>query len=188
MIYKFSLATLGLSVGGIMTIAGIIAYFTDYVTINLVGFSYGIPILLGGLAFKITELKPVPVTQPATPEVETLRSAQATSTQKQVMKDVTRYWYGQDAHLDASLKRLGLSPNSQEEPQLQGIHEASIEGCYALVLDFDSPHIPLETWQERHAKMETFFGPGIRVTVDAPQESKVQLALIAQPGAVPVSV
>jgi hypothetical protein len=187
MIYKFSLATIGLTVGGIMTIAGIVAYFTDYVTINLVGFSYGIPILLGGLAFKITELKPVPVTQPATAEVEALRSTQATSTQKQVFRDVTRYWYGQDAHLDSSLKKLGLSPNSQEEPQLKGVYEANIDGCYSLVLDFDSPHIPLETWQGKQAKIETFFGPGIRATIDSPQESMVQLALIAKPVAVPVN-
>jgi Protein of unknown function (DUF2854) len=187
MIYKFSLATLGLMVGGFMTIAGIIAYFTDYVTINLIGFSYGIPILLGGLAFKITELKPVPVTQPATPEVETLRSTQATQIQKQVFRDVTRYWYGQDAHLDAALKKLGLGPSLKEEPQLRGVHEDSVDGCYSLVLDFESPYIPLETWQEKQAKMETFFGPGIRVMITSPQESMIQVALIAKLAAVAVN-
>lgn len=187
MIYRFSLATLGLTLGGIMTIAGIIAYVTDYVTINLIGFSYGIPILLGGLAFKITELKPAPVTKPTTPEVEALRSTQATEIQKQVFRDVTRYWYGQDAHLDAALKKLGLGPSLQEEPQLKGVHEDSIDGYYSVVLDFDSPHIPLETWQQKQAKMETFFGPGIRVTIASPQESMVQVSLIAQPTAIPVN-
>lgn len=184
MLRKISLASLGLSIGGVMTIAGAIAYFTENVTVNLIGFSYGIPILLGGLAFKITELKPVPITQPTTPEVEALRKSQATAIQKQVLQDVTRYWYGQDAHMDFSLQKLGLSPMKEQEPKLKGIHEANIEGHYGLVLDFDSPHIPLETWQSKQSKMETFFGPDIRVTLTPLQESMIQVALISQPAAV----
>ncbi|MGB8700654.1 MAG: DUF2854 domain-containing protein, partial [Thermosynechococcaceae cyanobacterium] len=68
MLRKISLASLGITLGSAMTVAGIVAYFFENATVNLVGFSYGIPILLGGLAFKITELKPIPTTQPSTDE------------------------------------------------------------------------------------------------------------------------
>ncbi len=187
---RFSLATIGLTVGGTMTIAAIIAYIFENATINLIGFSYGIPILLGGLAFKITELKPLKETQPPAPDVVALREAQQTKTQKQVRKDVLRYWYGQDAHLDTALKKVGLGPPKDEQPVLTGFHEAAVDGFYALVLEFHSPGLSLETWHKRQPKIESYFGPGIRAEMTQTGEETVDLALISKPAAVeePVSV
>ena len=179
MLRQTSLGTLGLIVGGILTIVGFIAYATGNATLNLVGFFYGIPILLGGLALKAAELKPTPFSQPTSPEILRLREQQATSTQNQIRQDVTRYRYGQSAHLDESLERLGLSPTDEERPVLVGLRETETEGAYTLILEFDSPLISLEMWQEKREKLEKFFGPGIRAELAKPEEKSIDLALIA---------
>lgn len=59
MLRQTSLATLGIGLGIILTLGGFVAYFADYATLNLVGFFYGFPLLLGGLALKANELKPI---------------------------------------------------------------------------------------------------------------------------------
>lgn len=186
MLRQISLGTLGLIVGGVLTVVGFAAYFSGNSTLNLVGFFYGIPLLLGGLALKAAELKPVP-TQPTTPQVLALREQQATSTQNQIRGDVTRYRYGQKAHLDTSLSHLGLSPTDEERPVIIGLRETEIEGAYALILEFDSPLIPLEVWQQKQQKMTSFFGPGVEVKVTQPAEGEIDLTLIATPKAQPVA-
>ncbi|WP_416673999.1 DUF2854 domain-containing protein [Egbenema bharatensis] len=181
MLRQISLGTLGLVVGGVLSIVGFVAYAMNNPTLNLVGFFYGIPILLGGLALKAAELKPVPFSNPTTPEVLALREAQATSTQNQIRKDVTRYRYGQEAHLDSSLDYLGLDPTDEERPVLEGIHEESVEGAYGLVLEFDSPLISFDTWQQKREKIERFFGPGLRAEVRQLADDRVDVVLIAAP-------
>ncbi|OUC15119.1 MAG: hypothetical protein B0A82_08610 [Alkalinema sp. CACIAM 70d] len=182
MFRQVPLALLLLVVGGLLTVVGFYAYATDNATLNLAGFFYGIPGLLGGLALKAAELKPVPLTQPTSADVLRLRKQQATPTQSTILKDVTRYRYGQKAHLDSSLTYLGLSPTDEERPVLTGISETAVEGAYALGLEFDSPMIPFATWQEKQEKMTTYFGPGIRVQLDNPAENQVKVSLVAVPG------
>ena len=184
MLRQTSLGTLGLSIGGILTLMGFVAYATGNATLNLVGFFYGIPILLGGLALKASELKPIHLSQPTPPSVLKLRDIQATSTQNQIRQDVTRYRYGQTAHLDSSLESLKLSPTDEERPILTGLRENEIDGAYQLVLEFDSPLISFDAWQQKREKMEKFFGPGIRVELTQPEEQRIDLALIATPQAV----
>ncbi|MEM6836701.1 MAG: DUF2854 domain-containing protein [Cyanobacteria bacterium P01_C01_bin.120] len=179
MLRKTSLGNVLLIVGGILTIVGFVAYFQDNATLNLAGFFYGIPVLLGGLALIAAELKPTEYSRETTPEVLALRQQQATPTQNQVRSDVTRYRYGQEAHLDEVLERLGLSPSDEERPELTAVREEAVDGAYALVLEFDSPHIPTTTWLERQTKIEKFFGPNIRAEIIEPQENHVDLALIA---------
>ena len=178
MLGRTSLGTLGLAVGGILTLVGFYAYATGNATLNLAGFFYGVPILLGGLALKAAELKPVPYGVPTPPEIIKLREQQATSTQNQVRKDVTRYRYGQEAHLDESLDRLGLSPTDEERPVLTSLQEKELDGAYALVMDFDSPLISMETWQDKQEKITKFFGPGIKVNLTELGDNQIQVALI----------
>ena len=178
MLRKISLASLGLVLGSIMVVIGFIAYATGNATLNLAGLFYGTPILLGGLALKASELKPIPFSQATPPEVLSLREAQATETQNQIRLDVTRYRYGQEAHLDESLERIGLSPTDEERPLLVALHEEDMSGSYALVLEFESPLIELNTWQERREKIQTFFGPGIQAQISQPAEEKIEVALI----------
>ncbi|MBE9077736.1 DUF2854 domain-containing protein [Romeria aff. gracilis LEGE 07310] len=180
MLRKLPLGSVLLIVGGILTLVGFVAYFQERATLNLVGFFYGIPILLGGLALRAAELEPVPFTALSSEAVLALRETQATQTQNQVRKDVTRYRYGQEAHLDETLERLGLSPNDQQRPVLAGLREEQRDGAYTLVLEFDSPFIPLEKWQEKQAKIEKFFGPSIHAEITQPQDKRIELAMIAE--------
>ncbi len=179
MLRQTSLGSLGLTVGGTLTIVGFYAYFTGNSTLNLVGFFYGIPLLLGGLALKVSELKPVPYTQPTPPDIVTLREQQATETQNQIRKDITRYRYGQDAHLDSSLSHLNLSPTDEERPLIKGLRETATNGAYTLIIDFYSPLIPLTAWEEKQQKMTSFFGPGVQVEIKQPKQDAIELALIA---------
>lgn len=179
MLRQISLGTLGLWVGSILTVVGFAAYFLDYATLNLAGFFYGIPVLLGGLALKAAELKPVPFSQPTPASILTLREQQATSIQNQIRKDITRYRYGQEAHLDDALERLGLSPTKEQRPILRQLQETEINGNYTLILEFDSPFISLETWQQKQEKIGKFFGPGVEAQITQPAEKQINLALIA---------
>lgn len=183
MLRQISLGVLGLSLGGVLTVIGFGAYFSGNATLNLIGFFYGIPLLLGGLALKAAELKPVPFSQPTPSRVLDLRAQQATATQTQIRKDVTRYRYGQAAHLDSSLSHLGLRPTDEERPVLIGLREVETDGAYTLVLEFESPFIPLETWQQRQEKMTAFFGPGVNVSICQPETDRIDLALRSAPGA-----
>lgn len=182
MLGRISLGTVGLVAGGILTVVGFYAYGTGNATLNLAGFFYGIPLFLGGLALKNAELKPVPYLSTTPPEILTLRQQQATDTQQQIRKDITRYRYGQEAHLDEVLERLGLSPSDEERPVLMAISELATDGAYTLQLTFDSPVVELSTWQERQAKMESFFGPGVRAIARAGEEPEtVDLLLVTAP-------
>jgi hypothetical protein len=183
MLRQISLGKVGLVVGGILAVMGFIAYGVQNSTLNLIGFFYGIPILLGGLALTASELTPVPLTKLTAPEVLTLREQQATDTQNQIRSDVTRYRYGQRAHLDESLDRLGLSPTDEERPVLTGLYEKNWDGNYALVMQFFSPLISLDTWKEKQDKIARFFGPGLRVELMELEEEQIEVALIVTPQA-----
>ncbi len=180
MLPRTSLGTVGLVVGGILTVIGFVAYFMDYATLNLAGFFYGIPTLLGGFALKAAELKPVPIDPPPSEAVLRLREEQATDTLNQIRKDVTRYRYGQSAHLDTALDYLGLSPTDEERPMLGYLREEEIRGRYALTLGFYSPLIKLDNWLKKQKKMEQFFAPGVQVAVTSPDEDIIELQLLAQ--------
>jgi hypothetical protein len=181
MLAQLSLARIGLVIGSVLTSIGFIAYVTGNATLNLAGLFYGVPILLGGLALKAAELKPIPFTKETSPEIIALREQQATPTQNQLRKDVTRFRYGQEAHLDDSLARVGLSPNDEERPILTGIWETEVNGAYTLVMEFYSPFVSLEMWQNKQEKIAKFFGPGIKADVIQPDEKQIELSLIRLP-------
>jgi Protein of unknown function (DUF2854) len=175
---KIRLSVLGLTVGSILTTIGFIAYANDNATLNLAGFFYGIPLLLGGLALKASELEPVPFSQPTTPEILKLRETQATVTQNKIRKDITRYCYGQEAHLDQAFVYLQLSPSEDEMPIATSLRETEIDGAYSLILDFDSPFITLEAWQAKHEKMTKYFGPNVDIKIAEIGENQIELTII----------
>jgi hypothetical protein len=181
MLGQISLGKWGMIIGGTLAIVGFVAYGAGNATLNLAGFFYGIPVFLGGLALKAAELKPTPYTKETPPEVAKLREEQATPTQDQIRKDVTRYRYGQQVHLEESLERLGLSPTDEERPILSGLREEAIDGAYALILEFESSLVAWDTWQDKHDKIERFFGPNIHAKLTQPEPDWVELALIADP-------
>jgi hypothetical protein len=178
MLGKISLGTLGLIVGGILIIVGFIAYGVDNATLNLVGFFYGFPLVLGGLALKANELKPIPFSQTSTPSILDLRKQQATVTQNKVRRDITRFCYGQKAHLDRALAYLGLSPSDEKRPIVTGLRETEVNGAYSLILEFDSPLIPIDIWQQKHEKMTKYFAPNVEVKITQPAQNRIELELI----------
>ena len=182
---KISLASVGLYVGGILFLVGFWAYSQGNSTLNLIGFFYGFPILLGAFAFKSSEVTPVPIIVPESAAVLSLRKVQETPTQKQLRKDVTRYRYGIKAHLDEILEKLGMSPTDEERPLLVGIYEEISEaeetkGAYSLVLRFQSPLMGFDFWQQKQEKLTRFFGPGIVAVVAELDNKEVDLRLISQ--------
>lgn len=183
MLRKIPLALVCLVIGSALTGVGFYAYATDQYTLNLAGFFYGIPVLLGGFALKAAELKPVPA-EKSSAEVLALRKEQATKTQLQILKDITRYRYGQEAHLDLALEAIGLSPTDDERPIVTAVREESVNGAYSLVLEFESPLISLETWHEKENKMTRFFGPDVKVTVvpSPSKEKHVEVSIVTSPG------
>jgi len=181
MLRQTSLGTLGLIIGSVLTIVGIVAYAADNATLNLVGFFYGFPLLLGGLALKANELPPIPFSQPTNPQILALREQQATATQTKIRKDITRYCYGQDAHFDGALTYLGLNPSDEERPVVTGLRETETNGAYTLILEFDSPLIPVDAWQQKLEKMTKYFGPGVEVKINQSEENKIELALVTTP-------
>jgi hypothetical protein len=178
MLGKISLGTLGLTVGGILIIVGFIAYGVDNATLNLLGFFYGFPLVLGGLALKANELKPIPFSQTSTPSILFLRKQQATVTQNKVRRDITRFCYGQKAHLDRALAYLGLSPSDEKRPIVTGLRETEVNGAYSLILEFDSPLIPIDIWQQKHETMTKYFAPNVEVKITQPAENRIELELI----------
>jgi hypothetical protein len=176
---KIPLATLGLVVGGILTLGGFVAYFSNNATLNLVGFFYGFPLLLGGLALRASELKPVPLD--TTEQLVALRSQQATVTQNKIRKDITRYEYGKNVHMEEALNFLGLNPTDEERPTIVGLRELATDGAYTLVMEFDAPLMPLATWEAKHEKMTRYFGPGVTVVINQPQPERIDVALITDP-------
>jgi hypothetical protein len=76
------------------------------------------------------------------------------------------------------LERLGLAPTDEERPLLQGLREVDVDGAYGLILEFYSPLIPIDLWEEKQDKIATFFGPGLRAQVSHKAGDKIELALI----------
>jgi hypothetical protein len=176
---QIPLSLILINVGGLLALVGFFAYAIQDPTFNLIGFFYGIPLLLGGLALKSAELEPVPFTALTPASLIKLREQQATPTLNQLRKDVTRFRYGQEAHLDIALEKLGLAPSDDDRPILKGLHEAEIAGNYALILDFYSPFFKIDTWIEKQEKITKFFGPGIRTTIEpTTDKEEISIALI----------
>jgi hypothetical protein len=91
----FSPGSLITVAGGALTVVGAIAYTTGSANLSLPTIFYGIPILLGGLALKSSELPPAVRITP----MEALRSQREAADPElgKLVNDVTRWRYGQKA-------------------------------------------------------------------------------------------
>ncbi len=164
--------------GAALTVVGSIAYVTDSPTLSLAGVFYGVPVLLGGLALKSSELPPVELVPPSA-EALALREAEASQPLRKLVKDVNRWRYGQKAHLESSLEALKLW-DEQDPPQLLRVAERAEDGGYGLDLTFQCQAVGLERWQARQDRLGRFFGPGLRAEVSALGKSKVLIRLRPQ--------
>ena len=168
-----SLVTLA---GAALTVIGTIAYLGDNANLSLPTIFYGIPILLGGLALKSSELEPAELL-PASAEAVALRQAPASQTLRKLVKDVTRWRYGQKAHLESSLEALKLW-DEDAPPQLLSVAELAVGDRYALALRFRCEGVPYGLWQEKTERLGRFFDKGLQARLSQPSPGEVLLELL----------
>ena len=161
--------------GAALTVIGSIAYLGDNANLSLPTIFYGIPILLGGLALKSSELPPpLRLTPPAQFAQE--REQPANADLKRLRSDLLRWRYGQKAHLESSLEALKLW-NEDEPPQLLSLAETTEEGCYGLELTFRCGAVPIGRWQDQNERLGRFFGPGLCARVEPLDTDQLRLTL-----------
>ena len=171
----FSLGNLVIVSGVLITLLSFAEYLGDSsegLNVSGLGFIYGIPIFLAGAALKYAEIEPVPVFSTAAGEA--IFEKKATETIKKIKQDVTRHRYGDEAHLDTTVKKLGLVVPGKDYPQLRELREEEVDGELAFTMVWQSIDTPYKMWadERRVKKYETYFGPGVRaevVKIDAEQ-------------------
>ena len=164
---------------------GWIGYATGNPNLSLPTIFYGIPILLGGLALKSSELPPAALL-PADAAAIALRKEPASATLRKLVKDVTRWRYGQKAHLESSLEALKLWDEDQP-PQLLSVSEQAVDGRYAVALRFEAAGVPYSRWQEKGERLGRFFDKGLQARLSEPAAGEVLLELLPQAAASPAA-
>uniref|UniRef100_A0A7S2KAK2 Thylakoid membrane protein n=2 Tax=Leptocylindrus danicus TaxID=163516 RepID=A0A7S2KAK2_9STRA len=174
----------GFSLGNLVIFAGLaitVLSFSEYLgdsggeglNVSGLGFVYGIPVFLAGAALKYAEINPVPCY--STPQADSIFESKATEIIRKVKQDVTRHRYGDEAHLDTTVKKLGLVVPGKAYPQLKELRQDVTEdGELAFSIVWQSLDTPYKMWadQKRVNKYSTFFGPGVYadcVKIDADQ-------------------
>ncbi|MFM2079975.1 MAG: hypothetical protein RLZZ219_657 [Cyanobacteriota bacterium] len=155
---------------------GWIGYATGNPNLSLPTIFYGIPILLGGLALKSSELPPAELIN-GDNEAVALRTAPASQTLRKLVKDVTRWRYGQKAHLESSLEALKLWDEDQP-PQLLSVSEAAVDGAYAVTLRFRTEGVPFPRWREKQDRLGRFFAKGLQARLSEPAPGELLLELL----------
>ena len=161
--------------GGVLTVVGAVAYGTGNANLSLPTIFYGIPILLGGLALKSSELPPARRVVPAS-TFKTQREA-ATPELGKLLADVTRWRYGQKAHLESSLEALKLW-DEDTPPQLEEIEEFNGAQGYGLRMRFALGSVSLVRWQEKQERLGRFFAKGLQAELDDLGGNRIDLRLL----------
>lgn len=181
-ISKVSFGSILTPLGVGLLVYGFGAYFTFLPGSGLssIMLIYGFPISVLGFALSYAQLEPVGCK--TTRAAYELRATQMTDIQKQVREDVTRYRYGDEQHLEEALAKIFRTGQSggvsrKMVPILTGVREEVQEGRYTLVLEFESK-LEWEKWEEKQAKFQTFFGPGIEALL-AQTEKGVDVLLVS---------
>ncbi|WP_320664127.1 DUF2854 domain-containing protein [Prochlorococcus sp. MIT 1223] len=161
--------------GAMLSVIGLLAYFTNATNLSVPTFFYGVPILLIGLSLKTVELPPakkVGTSYTLSPKSE----KESTNELKKVVKDVTGWKYGPASHLESSLKVLNLW-DIDNPPRLIEVEElASING-YGIRLRFELAGVSLERWKEKEARLSRFFAQGLKAEITSPSSGVLDLAL-----------
>lgn len=184
-ISKISFGVVGLAVGTALLSYGFGAYFnilpgSEWSALML---TYGFPLEIIGMALKYAELKPVPCITYS--DALALRETKATPVLNQVRKDVARFRYGDEQHLDEALKRIfrygqGGGIQRRNAPLLSMIREeVTGEGKYSLVLVFEAKALQLTDFEQRQAKFASFFGPGVTAEVVKGGDNLYEVSLIS---------
>eukprot|EP00960_Hanusia_phi_P074471 768252-Hanusia_phi.AAC.1 len=155
----FSLANLTLGLGIFITLFSFYQYFTNQNSLTSLGFVYGLPIALGGFALKYAEILPVDVETDE--RGEAVFAAKANEILRKVREDVTRHRYGDDAHLDSSLEKLGLVVEGKGFPQMQKVIIKNEEQRHSI--QGDAVPVGVQRAEEKHVEMS---GDGMKMGRD----------------------
>ena len=160
--------------GAVLTVIGAIAYGTGAANLSVPTLFYGFPIFLGGLALKTSELPPAKkVISPK--GLDDLRDS-APPELKKLVGDVTRWRYGQKAHLESSLEVLKLW-DENKPPQLIEIEELDTGKGLGIRLRFELAGVSLERWEEKKERLGRFFAKGLEAELISPFEGVLDLIL-----------
>ena len=114
---------------------------------------------------------------PADAEAVALRDQPASQTLRKLVKDVTRWRYGQKAHLESSLEALKLW-DDDAPPQLDSVGEVAVHGRYGLALRFRTEGVPYERWHEKQDRLGRFFDKGLEARLSQPARGELLLELL----------
>ena len=163
--------------GAVLTVIGVIAYLTGAVNLSVPTLFYGFPIFLAGIALKSSELPPAKKVTKKVPSLEAKNKAPKEL--EKLISDVTRWRYGQKAHLESSLKVLNLWEDSNP-PQLIEIEEIETNGELSIRMRFDMAGVKLDRWQEKKERLGRFFAKGLQAEIINQSSEKIDLMLLPQ--------
>ena len=171
----FSPGSLVTVAGGALTVVGAVAYATGSANLSLPTIFYGIPIFLGGLALKSSELPPAVRITPK----DALRAQRENAAPElsKLLGDITRWRYGQKAHLESSLEALKLW-DEDNPPQLLEVEELNGDRGYGLRLRFELNAVPMQRWQDKQERLARFFAKGMQVELKSLDGDCMDLILL----------
>jgi len=162
--------------GGMLAFVGMTAYFTDSVNLSVPTFFYGVPIFLIGLGLKTSEIPPAELYDKTNFETNRFnRKKELTA----LVKDVTRWRYGQSCQLEASLRVLKLW-DIDNPPQLLEIEELVKDGNYGIRMRFKMAAVSLERWNAQKERLGRFFAKGLCAELFCPTPGEIDLILLPQ--------
>merc|ERR1712072_1665876 len=120
---------------------------------------YGVPIFLIGISLKTTEVPPANRVVPATKFAS--EREKAPEELEKLVKDVTRWRYGQSCQLESSLRVLKLW-DIDNPPQLIEIEELLKDGDYGVRMRFEMGGVNIEQWNNQQERLGRFFAKGLK--------------------------
>ncbi len=172
---KLSPASLISIAGGVLAVIGLISYFSNAANLSVPTFFYGVPILLIGLALKNSELDPAK--SKITPSQLNNLKQKGPEEFHNLIGDVTRFRYGQRAHIESSLKVLKLW-DEEKPPQLLEIELLEIEKDYGICMKFKSNGVPLKSWKSKEERLGRFFAKNLTAKIVSKNSELIELTLI----------
>ena len=161
--------------GSVLTVIGCLAYLTGAANLSVPTLFYGFPIFLGGLALKTTEIRPARRVIPKDQLAEAREGAPPEL--GKLLSDVTRWKYGQHAHLESSLKSLKLWDQANP-PQLIEIEELQTVQGYGMRLRFETAGVSLSRWQEKQERLGRFFAKGLEAELLSQSKGVLDLMIL----------
>ena len=169
-----NLITIG---GASLSLIGLTAYFSDATNLSVPTFFYGVPIFLIGISLKTTEVPPAQRVVPTTKFAS--ERDKAPEELAKLVKDVTRWRYGQSCQLESSLRVLKLW-DIDNPPQLLEVEELVKDGDYGIRMRFEMAAVSLERWNAQKERLGRFFAKGLCAELFCPTPGELDLILLQQ--------